>query len=452
MSRPAIPALAAALRPLALSALVRIAGILVLLTLPAVLPVACVDASAVDAATLAAADSTPATPPGRVLDKKRIALPTGITLAYLELGAPSGETVVFLHGITDTSRSFYDTALELAALRPELRLLVLDQRGHGDSSMPDPRRCRSTPESCFRPRDLAADVISFLDALALDRVHVVGHSLGSLVAQELALGYPERLRRIVLVDTAPSLVGNPVLGSFLLGGLAEGSWKQALEAKGHRFPEDVYELTPLDADPEVESWMLANWVFEPTADPRLLREIAPETARVRIGTWIGAARALLDFDNRERLRGLTVPTLALWATQDPMFYELPQQRDLIASFESASRDCGLRFFWKQYGRSPLPASGATESDFGHNLHWGPAAQVAQDLASFLREDGEPTRDFWYADPADVRRVVTEAGAAKIVEGRPGPGGAAGAACRRADAATGNPPARSSEPREPRGIR
>jgi pimeloyl-ACP methyl ester carboxylesterase len=391
----------------------------------------------------APADSTApagdAAPPSALTEKKTLELPTGVTLAYLEAGSPSGTPVVFLHGITDSSRTFRGTLTRLESLRPELRLLALDLRGHGDSSMPDPERCRKAPEACFGVLDLAADTLAFLNALGLPRAHLVGHSLGSLVAQEIALRNPERVLRAVLVATSGSIVDHPAMRDFLLGGLVEGTWKEALEARGLRFPEDAYELSGLDADPHAESWMLDNWVTEPAADPRLLAEIARETARLRIGTWLGAGRAVLAFESRERLRGLTVPTLVLWPVQDSMF-PLETQRDLTDALHVAARDCGLVFFWKQYGRRPLPASGVSDSDLAHNLPWSAHEMIAADLAAFLRDGGAPTRDLPYSDPADPRRLRVDPGAAPLVVGEPG-GSAAAPSCRG--------PAPRPAPRAPR---
>jgi pimeloyl-ACP methyl ester carboxylesterase len=395
---------------------------------------------------IASARAVSADPSARrpALDKQTIALPTGVELAYLELGARSGEPVVFLHGITDTSRSFLDTARHLAALRPELRLLALDLRGHGASSMPDPGSCRSAPERCFRVADFAADTIAFLDALVIPSAHLVGHSLGSLTAQEVALQHPERVRRMALIANSASVVDHPAIRDFFLAALVEGPWRASLAAKGVAWPDGAYELAPLDADPEAEAWMLANWVTEPTADPRLLAAIAADTARVPIGTWLGAARAALAFDTRERLRGLTVPTLVLWPIQDPMFLEQPHQRELLDALHAATRDCALHFTWKQYGKAPLPESGVPDGEISHNMQWGPAEAVAQDLAAFLREGGEPTRDLVFADPADPRRLLVDPGAAKLVEGRPSADAhAAGSACRQGNAV---PPSSPTAPR------
>lgn len=90
-----------------------------------------------------------------------------------------------------------------------------------------------------------------------------------------------------------------------------------------------------------------------------------------------------------------------------------------AASDQAVRACRMRYFFKEYGRKPLPASGLQEDDLGHNLQWGAPEAVARDLAAYLREDGEPTRDLPYADPADPRRVLIDGGAADIQVGAQG---------------------------------
>jgi pimeloyl-ACP methyl ester carboxylesterase len=324
--------------------------------------------------TLATGCGAESPPAGREtpFQKQSLAPSTGITLAYVEAGDPAGAPVILLHGYTDTGRSFYPMMRELLGLRPDLRLIALDQRGHGASSMPPAESCRAAPERCFRPADFAGDVLAFMEQKGIRRAYVVGHSMGSLVAQELALTRPERVRRLVLIGSFARTVDHPALKDFLLAGLIEGPWREALVGRGLVFPDDVYDLTPLAADSGAEAWMRANWVTEPLADSAFLAAIAPETARTRLGTWIGVARALLAVDHTERLKDLRVPTLAIWATQE----------------------------------------------IAHNVQWGAPAAVAADLAAFLRDDGAPTRDLYFADPQDPRRVATAEGEAALIEYRP----------------------------------
>ena len=83
----------------------------------------------------------------------------------------------------------------MAALSPRVRAISLDLPGHGDSDKP--------VGAAYDARFFADSVIEFLDALNIDRAHIVGNSLGGRVALELGLRHPDRVRRLALL--APSL-------------------------------------------------------------------------------------------------------------------------------------------------------------------------------------------------------------------------------------------------------
>lgn len=330
----------------------------------------------------------------------RATLATGIDARWIELGDPRGEPVLFLHGYTDTSRSFLDTMRELARLRPELRLIAPDLRGHGGTSLPR-EACADEPAHCFGPDDFVADALALLDHVGLERVNIVGHSLGTFVGQELALSHPERVERLVLLATTARVGGNPVTRSFLLDGLVEGPWKEALVERGLAFPRDAWALVPSEIAGAAD-WLAENWVVELGTDPALLAAMHAETVRVPLSAWLGVQRALLDHDNRERLADLRVPTLVLWPIQDAFFPEQPDQSELRAALARAHERHGTPWAWKRYGREPLPASGV-QSDIGHNFHWAVPGAVARDLAAFLRPGGAPTTEETYLAPEATHR-------------------------------------------------
>jgi pimeloyl-ACP methyl ester carboxylesterase len=340
----------------------------------------------------------------------RVELPTGVVLHAVERGDPRGEPVLFLHGFSDTAHSWSGTLDALEALRPDLRLVAVDLRGHGASPLPDAEACAAAPESCFRVVDFAADALAFLDARGIERAHVVGHSLGSLVAQELALTHPGRVRTVTLVGSGARTEGNALVDLLLDDVLEGGAWRRALEARGVAWPAGAYARTPLDADPAVRSWMLEHWVVEVLAPPELLAEIAHETERVPLGTWLGVMRALDRLDHRARLADLAVPTLVVWASGDEVF-TTADQAELRDALGLASERHGTRWFWKRYGaQDPVDP----RAELGHNPHWAAPGALAADLAAFLRDGGAPTRDLPRADPAGTGRVTLVRDAAEVV--------------------------------------
>lgn len=350
--------------------------------------------------------------------KKSISLSTGITMKYVEAGDSHGEEVILLHGFTDTSRSFFPTIEAILDADADLHVFALEARGHGGSSMPSTSACRSAPEACFEPSDMASDVLAFMNQKNIFRAHIVGHSMGSMVAQEIALTAPHRVDSVMLIGTAATTVGNPIVDFFLTPTI-EGQWRDALTQAnpGFRWPRDAYLLTPRNADPNADAWMATNWVADPVADPAFLAAIVPETATTRLGTWIGVNRNLSTFDNRVRLQQLAVPALIIWATQDNFFPEDPDQLALRTSLDVAVNACRTSYYHKTYGAAPLPPSGFQESDLGHNTQWGAPEAVAADIIAWV-ETGEPTADLPYADPTNVQNVLIDVGGATIIERHP----------------------------------
>ncbi|HEY2440324.1 MAG TPA: alpha/beta fold hydrolase [Solirubrobacteraceae bacterium] len=106
--------------------------------------------------------------------------------------AGSGPPVVMLHGLGATKVSFLPT---IAALAPSHRAVAIDLPGFGDSVKPI--------RAAYDARYFARSVIALLDALEIERAHLVGNSMGGRVALELGLRSPERVRRLGLL--APSL-------------------------------------------------------------------------------------------------------------------------------------------------------------------------------------------------------------------------------------------------------
>src|SRR5918995_66980 len=108
-------------------------------------------------------------------------LPSGLGLHVAEQGVRDSPVVLMLHGYTD---SWFSFSRILPLLPWDLHVLVPDQRGHGASDR---------PSDGYTPDDFAGDAIQLLDRLGIEKASVVGHSMGSFVAQRLAARVPERV-------------------------------------------------------------------------------------------------------------------------------------------------------------------------------------------------------------------------------------------------------------------
>ncbi|MFQ5827307.1 MAG: alpha/beta fold hydrolase, partial [Dehalococcoidia bacterium] len=111
----------------------------------------------------------------------------GLNIFYREVGR--GEPCLLLQGFTMDHRGW---ALQIPALRDHCRCISIDNRDVGQSDLaPGP----------YGVADMAADALGVLDALGIRRAHLVGHSLGGAIAQEIAIAHPQRVHRLVLIST-----------------------------------------------------------------------------------------------------------------------------------------------------------------------------------------------------------------------------------------------------------
>ena len=112
--------------------------------------------------------------------------PDGARIAFDLAGDPRRPALLLLGGIGGDRSTWRRDVPRLAA---ELFIVVLDHRGIGDSSAPDAPTTMTT---------YVEDALAVLDELRVERAHLFGHSFGSLVALELALTHPQRVRSIVV--------------------------------------------------------------------------------------------------------------------------------------------------------------------------------------------------------------------------------------------------------------
>jgi non-heme chloroperoxidase len=252
-----------------------------------------------------------------------------VELPVIAQGDAAGVPVVLLPGVSDSARSYLPL---LVHLPPSLRVLALTLRGHGDAPKPD---------GGYDLAQMTADVVAALDRHGVDRAVVAGHSMGSIVAAELALTAPERVRGLVLMGARPTWrdpVGDELCEVFL----------------GLRDPIDPALLR------EFQESTLAG----PVPDA-FLETVVSESLKLPARVWhaVSLGDGPMRGDHAGRLGEIAVPTLVARGGRD----------DMASDADLAALVAGVP-----------GAESVVYPDAGHAFHWEDPAAFARDLLAFAR--------------------------------------------------------------------
>jgi pimeloyl-ACP methyl ester carboxylesterase len=240
-------------------------------------------------------------------------------LSVLEAGV--GDPVIMLHGLGATKASFLPT---VAALAANYHAVAVDLPGFGDSDKP----LLAAYDAPF----FARAMIALLDALGIERAHVIGNSMGGRVAIELGLRAPERAGRLVLLATSLAWLRSRPWAPYLRWvptqlGLIQPAPRQVVEAIVKRvIPGSDQEWTAAGIDEFLRSYLTPSGraAFYAAA-----RNIYLEEPRGKHGFWT-------------RLPSLSADSLFVWGRNDklvPLGFA-PHVRDALPSARHLELDCG----------------------------------------------------------------------------------------------------------------
>lgn len=205
-----------------------------------------------------------------------------IELSYEETGG--GTPLVLTHGLGG-SLAYWDGLS--APLAEHHRVIRWDVRGAGDSDK---------PRGPYSPLQLAADLAALLDALQTDAVHLLGISMGGVIAQRFALDFPQRLRSLILVSTSSEVGPRAVAGWQRLADLVE---------------REGFDERLADASGSFSAAFAAQ-------NPAMVRAFGERTLLNDPAAYAAAARAVSDYNWTHELRSVRAPTLILQGLDDAL--------------------------------------------------------------------------------------------------------------------------------------
>ncbi len=211
----------------------------------------------------------------------------GVEMAYALSGR--GAPLVMIHGAQGDQTMFADLSTALAAA---FRVLTFDQRGSGLSEKPD---------FDYTMAMIADDTAALMEYAGLDAAHVIGVSMGGMIAQELALRHPSKVRSLVLGCTSPGGPrairddGNAFAGAYSLAPMPP-------EERGRLLAEAVFSKGHLAKHPEIVGAMIEARRNRPLDTAALSHRMA----------------AIAAHDTYDRLGRIACPTLVITGRDDAL--------------------------------------------------------------------------------------------------------------------------------------
>lgn len=213
-------------------------------------------------------------------------VPVRDLMVYYE-EAGSGEPLLLIMGLGGDLQAW---ANQVPAFARHFRVITFDNRGAGRTSAPD------RPYSI---EQMAADTVALLDHLGVERAHVLGFSMGGYIAQELALHYPKRVGKLILLATAPDIAGY-----------------------GRNLLRNLIDIRRSNLSREQFARFMATWLYSPELlddDRRLERAIANVLANPyaqRDYAFVRQAEAILAWRPANRQREISHEALVVCGKDD----------------------------------------------------------------------------------------------------------------------------------------
>lgn len=176
---------------------------------------------------------------------------------------------------------------QMGVLNDRFRVLRYDIRGHGGTDAPP------GPYSMDR---LGDDAVAMLDVLGIKRVHWVGLSMGGMIAQNLALRYPDRLLSLALCDTLSAVPED-----------AQAVWQERIDTAERE------GMGPL-CEPTLGRWFTADFLKK---NSPVVEAIRTQILQTPVTGYIGCCEAIRRIDYLDQLEGVRLPTAIIVGAEDP---------------------------------------------------------------------------------------------------------------------------------------
>lgn len=255
---------------------------------------------------------------------------------HVRTGGKGSQALLLLHGHPQTHAIWHKVAPKLSE---RFRLVLADLRGYGDSSKP----VGETDHSNYSKRTMAYDMLRVMSALGHEKFDILAHDRGARVAHRLAIDHANAVRRLVLLDIAPTLAMYEQTSETF----ARAYWHWFFLIQPSPLPERLIESDPAAYVCDVMGRRSAGLApFDPRALAEYQRTLGlPGTAHGICEDYRASASIDLEHDriDRETDVRLSRPLLALWGRDGVVhrcFKPLDEWRTIALNVKGCALPCG----------------------------------------------------------------------------------------------------------------
>ena len=230
-----------------------------------------------------------------------IATVNGINIYYEVHG--KGIPLIMTQGFAGNHKAWF---FQTPVFKKYYKVIIFDSRGIGNSG---------TSDETYTIRTMAEDIIGLMDYLSIGNANILGLSLGGLVAQEIAISYPERVRKLVL-------------GSTYAGRDVKNVHPELMDNLGIREGSTDIDISIIDFR------KLINFMVSASFNKRLFRMVFVPLSKYGLRSvdpegYLRQMESVTGYDNLDRLQLIKAPTLVITGSEDRIIS--PDVSDLIAS-------------------------------------------------------------------------------------------------------------------------
>ena len=218
-----------------------------------------------------------------------VASVNGVNISYTERG--QGEPLILIMGYSGDRKGWI---FQRRAFRERYRVVTFDNRGVGKTSKPD---------GAYSMKMMADDTVGLMEHLGIEKAHILGVSMGGMIAQEIAINYPERVDKLIL--------GCTFAGRNRESGISP-LFPEALGLEEGFTDDDLRALPILKVVQALYSYGFNRCLYRTFIVP-LARLYA---RRSSVAGLTGQLEALLAHDTFDRLDVISAPTMVITGTED----------------------------------------------------------------------------------------------------------------------------------------